>query len=56
MKKAYILFTMQDLTASMEAFYSITKPAKKVTIFNALLNMNIAWNSVPEVVVQKCFK
>ena len=52
-KEIYTQYMKGELTATMETSDIITELAKKVTIFRAVLNTKVAWDSVPEVAIQK---
>ena len=47
---------MGVIMMAMRALENITDLARKVTIFNAMLNIKVAWDTVSEVAIHKCFR
>ena len=45
-----------ELTTAMKASDNITELAKKAKISDAVLDNEAAWDSVPEMAIQKCFR
>ena len=53
-KKAHTWYTMGELLTTMKVSDNITRLAKKLTIFNSVLQTKVSWESGAETAIQKC--
>ena len=56
LKRAHTNYMIDNITIAMKALKNITNLAKKVTIFDAVLNTKLAWDAVPKSAIVKYFR